>query len=130
MKSSLLLYLLWQPSSCKKLQVFNKGIFIGFLPFPQTHKSIPVSQPFQSCQFLWVNVTDKYYLNLQSCISVRELNTILASVMPSLFYRVYLFFHLISTIWSSRKDFTQIEYIPDISREYISLNSLAKSKIK
>lgn len=52
----------------------------------------------------------------------------LASIMTSMFFRVYLFLAYLN-YRNNGKDFTQIEYNPDITRVYISLNSLATGKI-
>lgn len=52
----------------------------------------------------------------------------LASMMTSLFFRVYLFLAYLN-YRNSGKDLTQTEYNPDITRVYISLSSLATSKI-
>lgn len=52
----------------------------------------------------------------------------LASMMAPWFFRVYFFpAHL---NYLKQKDFAQIEYIPNTSRVYISLNNLAKSKLE
>lgn len=52
----------------------------------------------------------------------------LASMMTSMFFRVYLFLAYLN-YRNNGKDLTQIEYNPDITRVYISLNSLATGKI-
>lgn len=52
----------------------------------------------------------------------------LASIMTSMFFRVYLFLAYLN-YRNNGKDLTQIEYNPDITRVYISLNSLATGKI-
>lgn len=52
----------------------------------------------------------------------------LASMMTSMFFRVYLFLAYLN-YRNNGKDLTQIEYDPDITRVYISLNSLATGKI-
>lgn len=45
-----------------------------------------------------------------------------------MFFRVYLFLAYLN-YRNNGKDLTQIEYNPDITRVYISLNSLATGKI-
>lgn len=52
----------------------------------------------------------------------------LASMMTSMFFRVYLFLAYLN-YRNNGKDLTQIEYNPNITRVYISLNSLATGKI-